>query len=243
MLEIGFDRTAYEFFLAQNHTAKAAALAVDVLCGRVDNKVSAQLACDRVDRRRHGVVDNDQRVVCVGQIDNGLHVDDFEGGVRNGLEEHDLGVRTDCGFPCVHVTTIDEGDLNAEAGQHFFEDIEARTEQRAARYNVVARFQQRHQRTVDGSHTGGGRETSFNAFEVGHAVFEHRNGRVAIAGIDELVVAQLDEALLCLLGSVVNEALGEEDGFAQFVVFAAADTAVNCACALGKFVHVLSFRP
>ena len=172
------------------------------------------------------------------QFNDRLHVDHFERRVRNRFKEDNFGVGTDRSLPRIQITTIDQRQFDAKPLQHVLEDIEARSEQRAARHNMIASLQHRHQRTVHRGHTRSGGKSCLNALKVGHTIFEHSNGRVAIARIDKFVFTEFHKTGLCLFCGFVDKALRQKNRLGQFVILAAAGARMHGASAFGKFVHV-----
>ena len=70
-------------------------VSVDVLGDRVNNNISAQGKGVLEEGRHEGVVDNQLGVVLVGNLGNGLDIDQTEGGVGGGLDPDELGVGAD----------------------------------------------------------------------------------------------------------------------------------------------------
>lgn len=98
---------------------------------------------------------------------------------------------------------------------------------------MIAHLEHRGQRAIDGRHARCGCKRVFAAFQRRNTLLEHGHGRVAIAGIDELILAAFDEPCFGGFCVFVNKPLGQKDRFADFVVLAAARAAVN---GLGAFV-------
>ena len=221
----------------QHNTAKATPLPVDMFGRGIDHHIRAMFDRMREHRRREHVVHHEQRARRVRQIGHGFQVDNVQRRVRHALTEDHLGVRTDRGGPFVKVVAVNERHLNAIAHHDLFEDIEARTEQRARRHHVIARATDRHQRRVDRRHARGRRERVLGPLKRGDAFFEHAHGRVAIAGIDEFILTQGDETRFGLLGGVIDEPLGQKDRFGHFAVLAAAGASVNLVGAFAPLGH------
>lgn len=89
-------------------------VSVDVLGDRVDNDISAQGERVLEEGGHEGVVDNQLGVVLVGNIGNGLDVDQAEGGVGGGLNPDELGVGTDDRGNIGSIGKIDKRDLDSE---------------------------------------------------------------------------------------------------------------------------------
>lgn len=89
-------------------------VSVDVLGDRVDNNVGTELERVLEEGRHEGVVDNELGVVLVGNLGNGLDVNETEGGVGGGLDPDELGVGADGLGNVGGILEIDKGDLDVE---------------------------------------------------------------------------------------------------------------------------------
>ena len=110
---------------------------------------------------------------------------------------------------------------------------------------MIARFQHRHQRPADRRHAAGGGKGVLRPFKCCDTVFEHGDGGVAVAGIDEFIGAGLLKPCFGLFGAVIDEPLGEKDRLAHFTILAAARAAMN---GLGARIPIIThcafpFRP
>ncbi len=91
---------------------------------------------------------------------------------------------------------------------------------------MIARFEIGEEPRCDRRHTGCCGARILGAFQEAHALFEHGDGRIAEARV--LVAgAFLLEAGFCLLGAVVDEALGEKHGLGGFAMLRADHAAVH----------------
>ena len=123
----------------EDATAQAPPLAVDVLGRRIDDHVGAEIERLLQQRRREHVVDHHFRAGLVGDLGDRRDIEDFELRIGRRLEEADLRVRPHRRAPlAVEIHFIDQGRLDAERRQPFLDDVEAGTEQRAARHDVIA---------------------------------------------------------------------------------------------------------
>ena len=188
--------SAMNFSDAEDHTAQAAPLPVDVLCRRIDDAGRPELERALQHRRREDIVD-DQRARrppwrsprwprCRALRASGSS--GFRGRTPSSPAEPRL-------CHCVEVRAVDKRRGDAEARQQFLYDIAARAEQRLGRDDMVAGLQLAHQRGGDRRHAGRGGARSLGAFEFGHAALEHRDGRIGEAAIDEAALLALESRL------------------------------------------------
>jgi hypothetical protein len=91
------------------------AVAVDVLCDRVDDDVGAVLERVLDVGGEEGVVNDDHDAGAVGDVGDGADVDEREGGVGGRLDPDELGVGGDQGLD-VDLDAGGEGDLDAVGG-------------------------------------------------------------------------------------------------------------------------------
>ena len=76
---------------------------------------------------------------------------------------------------------------------------------------MIASLDQSHQRAVHSSHPRRSGKARLSAFQSRHPVLKHRERRVAVAGVDELIPFDFDEPLFRVFGCVVNKPLGQEN--------------------------------
>ena len=198
-----------EFFGTENDAAQAAALAIDVLGGGIDDAVGPEFERPLEQRGREHVVDDQRCARPVGDLGDRLDVEHVERRIGRRFEEERLGVRSHGLAPLVEIGAVDQRRGNAIAGEVLLDDIEAGAEQSLRRHDMIARLDLAHQRGGDRRHPGRGRARGLRAFERGHALFEHAHGgigeaRILVAGLFVL------EALFRAQGAVVDIALGEE---------------------------------
>ena len=203
----------------------------------IDNNISTLFDCFGKHGRREHIVHHHGRAHGVGNFRDRFDVDDLKRRVRHTFKEHGLGIRTHSCTPFIQIGAIHKSHLNPVAGQDVLENVKTGTKQRLGGDNVIARFQDRRQRTIHSRHAGCRGKGIFGPFQHCNAFFEHRNGRVAVAGINKLILAQFDETLLSLFGSIVDEPLGQENGLAHLIVLAATATTMD---QLGAFVPTLA---
>ena len=195
--------------------------------GGIDNDIRALIDGAGKDRGRKDVVDDHNRADSMRDFGHRPDVDQLQRRVRHAFKKHRLGGGGDGGAPLVKVGTIHEGDVNAVPGQHLFQNVKARAEERARRHHMIARPQHGGERAVDGRHARGAGEGGLGAFQCRDPVFEHAHSGVAVAGVDELILARLDKALLGGLGRRVGEALGQENRLGHLAILAAADAVMH----------------
>ena len=172
------------FSRAEDDAAEAAALAVDVLGGRIDDAVGAELERALPQRRREHVVDHQRarrprarsrrppRCRCTSSV--GLV------GVsrKNVLVFGRIALRH-----CVEIGAVDQRRGDAEARQEILDHVAAGAEQRLARRRRGRRPSPGPSARRDRRHAGRGRARGLRAFERGHALLEHRHGRIGEARI------------------------------------------------------------
>ena len=158
---------------------------------------------------------------------NRRNVDDLQCGVRHAFKEHRLGVRAQRRAPLIQIGAVHKRHLNPIAGQDIFQNVQTGPKQRLGRHHVIARLEQRGQRTANSRHARGGGKGILGPLQQRNTLFEHRNGWIAIARIDELIRAGFQKPRLCLLSAVIDKTLGQKDRFADFIVLAAAGTAMH----------------
>ena len=201
-----------ELLRAQNDAAEAAALAVDVLGGRVDDAVGAELQRALPERRREYVVDHHGRAGRMRDLAHLRDVDDLEGRVGRRFHEHGLGVRPHRGAPLIKIGAVDDSGRNAVAGQVLLHHVKTGAEQRLGGDHMVAGAHLSHQRERDRGHSGCGGARGLGALELRNTLLEHRNSRIGeprvlVAGVFAL------EAGFCLRRIFVDIALGQKQRF------------------------------
>ena len=90
-------------------------------------------------------------------------------------------------LPLLDVLAVDKDGLDAPARQDLVADHKAGPEQAACGDQPVTGLQQRTERHENRGHAAGRGETRLRALEQTQALLEHRHGRVAVAGVDEVV--------------------------------------------------------
>ena len=193
----------------QDGAAEDAALTVDVLGRGVHHHVRAQLERLLVQDGGEDVVHHDLRAGRVGQLAHRADVDQLLHGVGGGLEEDGVGGLGQRLAPLVEVGAVDEHRLHAPARQDLRADHVAGAEQRAGGHEpgpVAAQCGQRHEHR---GHAGAGGEARLGALDLAQSLLEHRDGGVAVAGVDEALLLAV-ERRLSRLGGLVHVAGVEE---------------------------------
>ena len=140
---------------------------------------------------------------------DGGDVDEIERRIGRRLEEERLGVGAHGALPR---PAMSRPSISVEAmpkrGTEVLHHVAAGAEQRARRHDVIAGLEEAQQRGGDRRHAGGRGARGLRAFQQPHALLEHGDRRIGVAAVDEAGLAL--EALLGLLGRLVDVALGEE---------------------------------
>ena len=215
-----------ELVVAQDGAAQAAALAVDVLGGRIDHDIGAELQRTLKGRGREHVVHDDARTRRMGQFADQRQIDHVEHRVRRRLQEDDVGRAAQRRAPLIGVGAVDQRGLDAELRGKVLDDVQTGAEQRMRRHDPVARLQLAHQRREHRRHAAGRGEAALGALVGCKPVLEHGDGRVAEARIDE-PGAVVGEGGFRFLRRAVDEAGGHEDRFAGLVEAAPGGARVN----------------
>ena len=134
-----------ELLRAEDDAAEAAALAVDMLGGRIDHAIGAERERALPKRRREHVVDHQRRARLMRDLGDAGDVDHFQRRIGRRLEEAGLGVRAQRRPPGVEIGAVDDGRGHAEARQVVLDHVEARAEQRPRRHDMVAGLDLAHQ--------------------------------------------------------------------------------------------------
>ena len=196
VLHVGLDRAAHHVARTTDHPAQAPPLPVDVLGRRIDDDVGALRRRAAEDGRGEHVVHHHHRPRRMGKLGDSGQVDHLEPGVGNAFQKNQPRAGRDRRAPLVQIGPVNQNHRHAKAAQHFLEHVEARPEQRPRRDHPVTGLAQRHQGARHRRHAAGGGKGGLASFQRGDPVFEGGNGGIAVAGIDELVLAGLDEPRL-----------------------------------------------
>ena len=171
----------------QHRAAQGAALAVDVLGGRMHHHISAKLQRPLKDRRGEGVVEHHRGAGLVREVANGLHIDDVEHRVATATRTAPPASASTAPSPtALRSPPSTNSPCDAVLGQQVVHDVVARAEELARRDDAVAGLEQRQQREEHRRHAGRGGAAGLGALERGQPVLEHRDGRIAEARILEV---------------------------------------------------------
>ena len=97
----------------QDDAAKAAALAVDVLGGGIDDDMRAEFERLLLQRRGEDIVDDKPRAGLVGEFRHRSDVDYFQRRIGRAFEEEQFCVGANCLFPIAYVGTVDQRRFDA----------------------------------------------------------------------------------------------------------------------------------
>ncbi len=198
----------------ENDSAEAAPLTVDMLGRRIDDAVRAERERALPQGRREHIVDDEPGARLARDRRDRRDVDHVERRIGRAFEEEHLGVRPHGAPPGVEIEPVDERGLDAETRKEILHHPPARAEQSLGGDDMVAGPHLAHQRGGDRGHAGRRRTRRFRALEGGHAAFEHGDGRIGEARIEE-AGRRAREALLAFLGAVIDEALGQKERFGR----------------------------
>ena len=211
---------------AEHDAAEAATLAVDMLGRGVEHDVGAHGQRLLQHRRGEDVVDDQPRAGGVAQVGDGLDVDELQRGIGRRLDEDAARAGLQRVAPLIQIGTVDELRRDAIARQQFLDDVAAGPEQRARGDDAIAGAHLAHDRGVHRGHAGGKRARGRCAFELAHALFEHRHRRIAVAAVDVAGIEILESGLR-RLGVVIDVARGEIDGLGGLAELAARQAAAH----------------
>ena len=192
-----------EIFLAQDHAAERATLAVDIFGRGVHDDVGAELERPLKRRRRERVVDDQPRAALVRDLGDGLEINDRQCRIGRRLQEQQFRLRPHRGLPLIDVAAVHQRMRNAETRQDFLDHMAAGAEHRLGRDHVIAGAQRAQERRGDRRHAAGCGARDRRTLQRGHALFEHRDG-----GVSEAAVLIADgfagEAGFGFLGSLIG---------------------------------------
>ena len=211
---------------AQHRAAQHAPLAVDMLGAGIDHHVRAQFHRALQQRGGEDVIDHDHRAGLVRQPADGGQVHDVEHGVGRAFQQHHRRRPGQRHLPGRQVCAVHELGLDAVARQQGANDPMTGPEQRAGRDQPVAGAQVRQQRGMYRGHAGGGHAAGFGAFQQREAAFQHGDGGVAEPAVLKVIDGP-GEGGLRLLGTVIDEAAGQEHRFRRLAIRGARDAAVH----------------
>ena len=161
-------------------------MAVEVFGGAVNHGVGAQGQGLLEVRRAEGVVHDypDVGLEVMGGLGNQGDVQNLHGGVAGSLEIHHLGLFGHGLFEVFNVAQVGEGDLDAELAQAVLQQGVGAAIQSLVRHDLVPGGDGAPKSGGNSAHAGGGCQSVFAAFQVGHLGFHQVGGGVAQAAVD-----------------------------------------------------------
>ncbi len=180
------------------------AVAVEVLRRAVQREVEAELSGPEVDGARERVVDHRDEAVLPGEGDDRLQVRDLHERVGDGLDVDGPGVGAQLRPPVGGVLAVDEGVVDAQAGQLVGDEGAGAAVGAIHDEQVVARPEAGEQAGRDRGHAAGGDQRRFGALERR----ELRVQRLVVGRVAEPHVAC--RVVVCL--ALIEERRRLEDG-------------------------------
>ena len=209
-------RTRDVVALAKHGATHHASLTVNVLGGRVDHHIGAQLERSLERRRCKHVVNNHDGARGVCQSAHLGHVHDVLHRVGRRLEEHHIGRGRQRLRPLGVVVRVNVDGLDAPAGEQFVQHEQRGAEHGPTSHDARSRLGKAGHGGEHGCHAGRRREACFGALDQAKALLESRRGRVGVAGVGEPVeLAEKGGFGVGRLG--VGVALGEEERFGDLL--------------------------
>ena len=191
--------------------AHGAAVAADVLGGRVDDDVGAPLERPAQVGRGQGVVDHQRDAGLTGDDGDGLEVEDDAARVGEALAEDELHLVGHRGAEIVGVRGVDEMARPAELLEAHPELGDRPAVEIARRDELVAGLHEGRRQQELGGVAGGRGDAAAPPLEGGDALLEHGDGGVGHARIDETEGLQVEQ-LGGPFGVVEDEGGGLENG-------------------------------
>ena len=141
--------------IADHRPADTAALAVDVLGGRMDDDVGAEIQRPLQGRGAEGIVHHQLAAVGVGQFGQGTDVGDLGQGIGRRLQEQQLRFRPDGRLPGGKIGQRHEAHVHPEGLDVLVEQHHGAAEDGSRGDDVIPGLQQPHDRSQDGRHARG----------------------------------------------------------------------------------------
>ena len=163
MFHVRLKRAADELAAAQHHTAKRTALPIDMFGRGIDHDVGAEFERRLKQRSGKYIIDHQSRIHGVRHFCDRLNIDNLQTRIGRGLQKSATRLRTEGGTPLIQVSTVNQSDVKSVAREQVTDNIEARPKESARCNYVISSLQLRHQRSVDGGHTGARRHACFGA--------------------------------------------------------------------------------
>ena len=214
------------FLRTADRTCQHSALPIHELGRAIGDDVRAEI--QRLLQRTcgEGVVDHGGDAMRLCHCADMGEVDHVERRIGRSLEEKDLRVGPDRGFPGAIVRAVDHGGLDPEAREQMVEQPPARTEGGARTDHVVAGRQLAEQCGGHCGHSARLRAASFCSLHQRDALFEHGDSRVLEPRIGHALRFAC-KAVGDRLRIVVSIAGGQEQGLARLAMLAAPGAAAH----------------
>ncbi|MNU92512.1 hypothetical protein D3C71_824310 [compost metagenome] len=171
-----------------DHATDHVRVAIEVLGGRVQHQVRAQLQRTLQHRRGEGVVDHHDQAMALGDGGDRGDVDDLQHRVGGGLDPHHLRLRRDRRLERRQISQVDKAEVQpGGAATHTLEQAEAPAIDVVHRHHVAAGIQQFDHRRA-GGHARRKGEAAGAAFQRSHATLVGEAGRIVRARVLEALV-------------------------------------------------------
>lgn len=158
-------------------------MTADELCGGVDDNVGTMFDRTDEERRAESIVDDEDDIMAVGDLGDGVKISDIGIGVSEGLGVDDLCLGEDGSFEGSEVVDVDDCILNALSGKSVGDEIVGTAIKVVGRYDMVAWEKDVLEGVSDCRGTRGDSQTCHTTFESRYAVFKN-----ALSGVGETAV-------------------------------------------------------
>ncbi len=185
--------------------------------GRIDHHIGAELQRLLEDRGGEDIIDHHLGPDLLGQGADGGDVGHLQQRIGRAFDEEHLGVGPHGRAPGGDVRPRHQAGLDAESRRPIVEDPAAGAEHGLGAHQMIAGPQQSGQGQVHRRHARGRAAAGLRAFQQGQPVLEHLHRRIGVARIDKARVVA-GEAPIGGLGAVIDEALGQIEGFGGFAI-------------------------
>ena len=199
-------RSSSDFVARGDGAADGGVVAFDVLRGREQRDVGAELERTLQDRSQERVVDGELHTGSVGDVGDGGDVGELERGIRRRLDEDEARVGANRLGDRGGVGGVNEGSFDAEVFQHLLEEADRAAVDDVGDDNVIAGLQDRQEERGDGGHAGGEADGRRRVFQSAEGGFERGDGRIRGARIGKALVHA--DGLLVIGGGLID---GRED--------------------------------
>ena len=162
-------------------------MAADIFGGGLHADVDALVERAVKQRRRPGVVVDDERALCMGDGGDGGDVAHFKRLRAGRLDQHRPGIGLEQAFDCTADQRIEIADLDAVAGQHAVAEIARGAVDVVGHQQMVADLQHREQGGGDGGESRRRQPDAgaLRAFQRHQHVLQRARGRRAVTPVGE----------------------------------------------------------